>query len=68
MNPSAAPLGSNGPIPIQTTNGRKPTVKMSGRADSLVHASALATQIDDLFELRSLIKRSQDAERKVTGQ
>ncbi len=33
-----------------------------------IQASALGTQIDDLFELRSLITKSQDAERKVTGQ
>jgi len=37
-------------------------------APAIIHAAALAQQVDDLFELRGLIKKSQAAEKALTQQ
>jgi hypothetical protein len=42
---------------------------MNGRpAASQSCANALAQQVDDLYELRGLIRKSQEAEKKLTAQ
>ncbi len=60
----ATPKGAVAP----TTASRKAPTKMGPNGSALTNGSALAQQVDDLYELRGLIRRSQEAERLLTQQ